>query len=785
MSQTPQNNVTNYYGISIADFTGTSLSRGLNLSLSAGTNKFNIYAGGTANNYMAGSLGIGSTSLLSRVSLQLGKNITGDVFSYGVIQTGSVQSDVTNTAWGFQNQLNTQATTFTVNNYRHYSTAQGTLGAGSVVANQFGFYADNSLIGATANYGFFGNIASGTNRWNLYMQGTANNFLGGSLGIGTTQPNTTNLYIRRNLTGATTMFTVLNESVIQSDVTSSTTGFFNQSNTQAASFTLGTYSHFQAAQGGIGAGSSITTQQGFVANANLTGATNNYGFRGLIPAGTGRFNLYMDGTANNYLAGNVGIGTDSPATKLHISGAGAQTLRIENTNTAIVLNDIIGSIVFQSNDASVGGTGVAGSINSISEAASGVNYGLGFNTKTFATEIERMRITSAGNVGIGTSSPANTSGYTSLTVNGTTGSIIELFANGTRSMQIVSDGISSYLYGALNTPMIFYTNATERMRITSAGNVGIGTTSPSSKLQIQGTGTGAWLTINRTDSGSNIVDFTQSGTRLGYLGYIGNDLIINNAATSNIQFNSAGIERMRITSGGNVLVGTTTDAGFKLDVVGTARISGVATFSSSVTANNAVFNGVSTINLKVQNAATANTSVLIQSYGSEVAGENASILFKSAANNTDTTYAKGLVSFVNNGTGAGRGSLIFAVNNSASSTQVSASDAKLTIDSTGAATFASSVTATSFFESSDKTLKTLITDNYQAEGIELVTAKLYTKNGKEELGYFAQDVQAILPSAVNVGSNGLLSLSYREVHTAKIARLEKRVEELEKQLNLK
>jgi hypothetical protein len=102
---------------------------------------------------------------------------------------------------------------------------------------------------------------------------------------------------------------------------------------------------------------------------------------------------------------------------------------------------------------------------------------------------------------------------------------------------------------------------------------------------------------------------------------------------------------------------------------------------------------------------------------------------------------------------------------------------KLTIASTGAATF-----ATSFFESSDASLKTLVEDNYQAKGIDSVVAKLYIKNGKEELGYYAQDLQGVLPSAVSKGSDGLLNLSYREVHTAKIAYLEEKIKQLENEL---
>ena len=97
-------------------------------------------------------------------------------------------------------------------------------------------------------------------------------------------------------------------------------------------------------------------------------------------------------------------------------------------------------------------------------------------------------------------------------------------------------------------------------------------------------------------------------------------------------------------------------------------------------------------------------------------------------------------------------------------------------------TLTGSLTATAFYESSDKNLKTLIATDYQAKGIESIVSRLYIKNGKEELGYFAQDVESILPSAVSVGTDGYLSLSYREVHTAKIAYLEREVAELKAQL---
>ena len=80
-------------------------------------------------------------------------------------------------------------------------------------------------------------------------------------------------------------------------------------------------------------------------------------------------------------------------------------------------------------------------------------------------------------------------------------------------------------------------------------------------------------------------------------------------------------------------------------------------------------------------------------------------------------------------------------------------------------------------------IKTLIQDNYQTKGIASITPKLYTKNGKVELGYYAQDFVGILDSAVSKGSDDMLSLSYREVLVAKVYALEQEIKELKAKLN--
>lgn len=92
---------------------------------------------------------------------------------------------------------------------------------------------------------------------------------------------------------------------IPAGVTSAYDAFFTNPATEAAAFTLGTLSHFFARQNSLGAGSVVTNVIGFNAGNTLTQGVNNYGFYGNIPAASGRWNLYMPGTANNYLAGSL------------------------------------------------------------------------------------------------------------------------------------------------------------------------------------------------------------------------------------------------------------------------------------------------------------------------------------------------------------------------------------------------------------------------------------------------------------------------------------------------
>lgn len=179
------------------------------------------------------------------------------------------------------------------------------------------------------------------------------------------------------------------------------------------------------------------------------------------------------------------------------------------------------------------------------------------------TSTERMRITSSGNVGIGISTlPSNvkvkikaTSEGTDIGLSSSTLSIARAASDTQLNIGYYTTPdafVISSTYGSDGAykPLAFATSDTERMRITSTGNVGIGTSSPA----------GSWPLTTKGTYG--IVAQASANTSGIYMWHDGTDGLIQTSYETTggfgaIKFLTSTTERMRITSGGNVLIGTT------------------------------------------------------------------------------------------------------------------------------------------------------------------------------------------------------------------------------------
>ena len=134
---------------------------------------------GTSPQFTTG-IGVGRAATSSAL-IATGGNIGGAASMYNTLVQGTIQSDVTGAYYGVWSQPSTAAASFTLNALVHYGAQFTAAGAGSTVANQYGFYVGSgTLTGATANYAFYGGLASGSGAYNLYMGGTAANYLGGA-----------------------------------------------------------------------------------------------------------------------------------------------------------------------------------------------------------------------------------------------------------------------------------------------------------------------------------------------------------------------------------------------------------------------------------------------------------------------------------------------------------------------------------------------------------------------------------------------------------------------------
>jgi hypothetical protein len=167
----------------------------------------------------------------------------------------------------------------------------------------------------------------------------------------------------------------------------------------------------------------------------------------------------------------------------------------------------------------------------------------------------RMTITGAGNVGIGTSSPTAFSGNTVLAINNAAGgAVLELQSNGTSAFRMATSSSDSALWEPRSVPVLFATANSERMRITIDGNVGIGTSSPSGAA-------GLALVLNSGASQGRIcIKTSATGDASGaglQIGMAGVDAFIEQRENAALSFATNAAERMRITSGGNVCIGST------------------------------------------------------------------------------------------------------------------------------------------------------------------------------------------------------------------------------------
>jgi hypothetical protein len=284
----------------------------------------------------------------------------------------------------------------------------------------------------------------------------------------------------------------------------------------------------------------------------------------------------------------------------------------------------------------------SGDALTINSSAVSIPNGLNFDSNTLVIDATNDR------VGVGTASPAST-----LDVSSATGIISRRAAATTEYVSIYADaaGPTVKLFGGTSgkntniiadadaislqliaqkatAPIIFSTNSTERMRIDSDGNVGIGTSSPDTtyKFTVAGTGGVAALVLNRTNTGLGgskgiigwkslnnyytacINEITDSGSDNG-------GGIVFRAMSSSTTTNPYTVtERMRIDSSGNVLFGKTsanvTNEGvyFEKGAIGYGRfnfVKGTASGTGATTTIGFYYNGTGVGSIQNTNTATS------------------------------------------------------------------------------------------------------------------------------------------------------------------------------------
>jgi hypothetical protein len=251
-------------------------------------------------------------------------------------------------------------------------------------------------------------------------------------------------------------------------------------------------------------------------------------------------------------SGNVGIGTGSPSSKLDVRG---KMLSAPTANTVGSYPFIQGAIT----DDVTYGVG----LNLVVENSGSNYYGMALTT-TFGNankQVERMRITSTGYVGVGTSSPSynlevvgaiSASGGASesqVHIRNSTSDVYfyNSYASNSVGLYDLTSATSLYAFSRASQLWLFYTSGAERLRIDSSGNVGIGGASPGARLDV------------RVPSGSSQTPFLMSNSVDADIIFKLNTSYSFIAPSVGIPFalGTAGAEVMRINSNSTISIGTT------------------------------------------------------------------------------------------------------------------------------------------------------------------------------------------------------------------------------------
>jgi len=249
--------------------------------------------------------------------------------------------------------------------------------------------------------------------------------------------------------------------------------------------------------------------------------------------------------------GNVGIGTTAPGARLTVSTS------VVN-EPGIMLIDDGGARI--KTVAELGGGGynpmsTPGAIGIIYHGSGGQNTG-SLMIGQWSTSARGIKIDSTGNVGIGMTSPD-----ARLHVDGT-GRLLQLTSSGFGTLYAGSDVNAPWFGTATNHDLRIITNATEKMRITSGGNVGIGTTTPTARLDIEGQirirggspaagrvltsgadGTATWGTMTGLPTGISGQTLRHDGTN-----WVANSIIFNNGTNVGIGTTNP-VHRLDIATG--------------------------------------------------------------------------------------------------------------------------------------------------------------------------------------------------------------------------------------------